>query len=101
MCIALSGKQTMAKDYVVWVVHWTYCEYGGPSHETQPSYHLTQVEAEAYKEQREGDFLERDRLFFEDGYRYLGSEPSPQLVGKAEYKRIKALGNSSFLGPKK
>ncbi|HXH64627.1 MAG TPA: hypothetical protein VNH42_03850, partial [Mariprofundaceae bacterium] len=81
--------QAMAKRHMVWVVHWTYSEYGGPSFSSQSTYHLTREEAEAYRRRREGDPSERNQRFFEDGYLYYGSEPQMESVGKAEYKRIK------------
>jgi hypothetical protein len=69
----------MAKDKLVWVIRWTYCEYGGPSHAAAPSYHATREEAVAYKSQREGDPIDVHRKFFEDGFRYVGSEPTPEI----------------------
>ena len=70
----------MAKDKLVWVIRWTHCEYGGPSAAAAPSYHATREEAEAYRSQREGDPVDVNRKFFEDGFRYVGSEPTPELV---------------------
>ena len=80
----------MAKDRVVWVVHWEYKEYGGYSYSVEPSYHLTFEEAEEYKSQREAQ-----NQAFEDGYSYHGSEPSPEVVGKAQYKKIMASAKSA------
>jgi hypothetical protein len=84
----------MAKDHIVWVVHWTRRDYGGLSSSAQPSEHLTLEGAEAFKQQREGDPLERSDMFFEHGFQYTGSRPTPKVVGKAEYGRIKARRES-------
>lgn len=89
------------KSNLVWVIRWEYSEYGGYSYSAGESYHLTREDAEAFKSQREGAPQDQNHRFFEDGYRYRGSEPSAEFVGKAEYKRIKALGHlGGFLGPK-
>ena len=82
----------MASGKSVWVIYWTYAEYGGPFHGTQPSCHLTWEESLAYKTQREGVFPEQSRRFYEDGYRDIGSDPVLKRVSKAEFKRIKGEG---------
>ena len=90
----------MAKDKAVWIVRWTYIEYGGPSHGTQPSYHLTREEAEEFKKQREGPIPGRTEKFYKDGFEYSGSQPTLEYVSKSEYERIKALGQGGgILGP--
>jgi hypothetical protein len=89
----------VADRKAVWIVRWTYVEYGGSSHGTQPSYHLTREDAEAFKEQREGPLWQRTQQFFEDGYQYVGSQPIEEFVSQGEYEQIKGLGKGGFLGP--
>jgi hypothetical protein len=90
----------MAKERLAWVIHWHTHEYGGLSTPYGDSYHLTREDADAFKAQREGDWLDRGRRAFEDGYYNYGSEPAPEVVPRARYKRIQALGpRGGFLGP--
>ena len=77
----------MAND-ILWVIHWTYSEYGGPKTYQGSSYHQTLEEAKAYKDQREGSYSERADRFYKDGYEYLGTEPTPEVVSKAKFKKV-------------
>jgi hypothetical protein len=66
----------MAKERVAWVIHWTLCEYGGPSVSSASTYHATREEAEAYKVQREGDSSVWPP---KDPFYYRGSTPTPTV----------------------